>query len=99
LLICISSIGNRPAERETTKTWLTLYLESIRSLILEDLKVVNQLCVPVFPPHWNVCQMFLDFYHDALRYLLGFFLSFTCEAFTHVLFPTMQKETFLQGRL
>ncbi|XP_065571869.1 exocyst complex component 3-like [Artemia franciscana] len=59
--------GNRPAERETTKTWLTLYLESIRSLILEDLKVVNQLCVPVFPPHWNVCQMFLDFYHDALR--------------------------------
>ena len=40
--------------------WQTLYLESIRRLILEDLKVVNQLCAPVFPPDWNVCQMFLD---------------------------------------
>ncbi|KAK2722255.1 exocyst complex component 3-like [Artemia franciscana] len=59
--------GNRPAERETTKIWLTLHLESIRSLMLEDLKVTNQLCVPVFSPDWNVCQMFLDFYHDAMR--------------------------------
>jgi exocyst complex component 3 len=46
--------------------WLVRHLELIRLITLEDLRVAKTLCVPVFPPHYNILEHFMDLYHEAL---------------------------------
>lgn len=58
--------GTHIDEREDNKLWLVKYLELTRQLILEDLRVVKTLCVPCFPPRYNIISQFVDWYHESL---------------------------------
>ncbi|XP_022122794.1 exocyst complex component 3 [Pieris rapae] len=58
--------GTRVDEREDNKLWLIRYLELTRQLILEDLRVVKTLCVPCFPPHYDIVNKYVDMYHNCL---------------------------------
>lgn len=57
-------------ENRSEKLWLVRDLELMRQLILEDLRVVKSLCVPCFPPHYDIMNKYVKMYHDALsRYV------------------------------
>lgn len=58
--------GTRVDEREDNKLWLVRYLELTRQLILEDLRVVKTLCVPCFPPHYDIVSKYVNMYHICL---------------------------------
>lgn len=58
--------GTRVDEREDNKHWLIRYLELTRQLILEDLRVVKTLCVPCFPPHYDIVNKYVNMYHTSL---------------------------------
>lgn len=58
--------GTQIEERSDDKLWLVRFLELIRQLILEDLRVVNTLCVPCFPPRYNIIDKFVHMYHSCL---------------------------------
>ncbi|XP_046407255.1 exocyst complex component 3 [Ischnura elegans] len=58
--------GTHVDERNDNKMWLVRYLELTRQLILEDLRVVKTLCVPCFPPSYEITKTFLKMYHDCL---------------------------------
>ncbi|KAH9632325.1 hypothetical protein HF086_010250 [Spodoptera exigua] len=58
--------GTRVDERENNKLWLVRYLELTRQLILEDLRVVKTLCVPCFPPHYDIVNKYVNMYHICL---------------------------------
>ncbi|XP_047989697.1 exocyst complex component 3 isoform X2 [Leguminivora glycinivorella] len=58
--------GTRVDEREDNKLWLVKYLELTRQLILEDLRVVKTLCVPCFPPHYDIVNKYVNMYHTCL---------------------------------
>lgn len=63
--------GTRVDEREDNKMWLVRYLELIRQLILEDLRVVKTLCVPCFPPHYDIVNQYVLMYHTCLSTTVG----------------------------
>lgn len=57
-------------ENRSEKLWLVRDLELMRQLILEDLRVVKSLCVPCFPPHYDIMNQYVKMYHNALsRYV------------------------------
>lgn len=58
--------GTRVDEREDNKLWLVRYLELTRQLIIEDLRVVKTLCVPCFPPHYDIVNKYVNMYHTCL---------------------------------
>ncbi|KAG8234436.1 hypothetical protein J437_LFUL014182 [Ladona fulva] len=58
--------GTHVDERTDNKMWLVRYLELTRQLILEDLRVVKTLCVPCFPPYYNIADKFVSMYHNCL---------------------------------
>lgn len=58
--------GNQLEDREQNKMWLVRHLELIRMITLDDLRIVKTLCTPVFPPHYNILEHFLNLYHEAL---------------------------------
>ncbi|KAJ0175599.1 hypothetical protein K1T71_008758 [Dendrolimus kikuchii] len=62
--------GTRVDEREDNKLWLIRYLELTRQLILEDLRVVKTLCVPCFPPYYDIVNKYVNMYHDCLSHSL-----------------------------
>lgn len=53
-------------EKRDEKLWLVKDLEIMRQLILEDLKVVKTVCIPCFPPSYNILQEFVKMYHRAV---------------------------------
>lgn len=53
-------------EKRDEKLWLVKDLEIMRQLILEDLKVVKTVCIPCFPPTYNILQEFVKMYHRAV---------------------------------
>ncbi|XP_055594451.1 exocyst complex component 3 [Uranotaenia lowii] len=62
--------GSKLEERADNKLWLVRDLELTRQFVLEDLRVVKSLCVPCFPPHYNILREYVNFYHSALsKYL------------------------------
>lgn len=65
---CVASRieGTQVEEREDNKHWLIRYLELIRIMILEDLRVVKTLCVPCFPPRYNIVDQYIQMYHKCL---------------------------------
>lgn len=58
--------GTLVNERSDNKMWLVTYLELCRQLILEDLQVVKTLCVPCFPPKYDIFDKFVNMYHSSL---------------------------------
>lgn len=58
--------GTQVNERSDNKMWLVTYLELCRQLILEDLRVVKTLCVPCFPPLYDIFDKFVYMYHSSL---------------------------------
>lgn len=58
--------GSKLEERENNKLWLVRDLEIARQFILEDLRVVKSLCVPCFPPEYNIFTEYVKMYHIAL---------------------------------
>nr|CAD7204109.1 unnamed protein product [Timema douglasi] len=58
--------GTQVDERADDKMWLVRYLELTRQLILEDLRVVKTLCVPCFPPQYDIVNKFVNMYHTCL---------------------------------
>nr|CAG4643823.1 EOG090X03GO [Lepidurus arcticus] len=59
--------GNQFEERSDSKLWLVRHLEVTRQIVLEDLRVVRTLCVPVFPPHWDPIVLFMGMYEKVLK--------------------------------
>ncbi|XP_071438678.1 exocyst complex component 3 isoform X2 [Hetaerina americana] len=62
--------GTHVDEKTANKMWLVRYLELTRQLILEDLRVVKTLCVPCFPPSYDIANKFVSMYHSCLSYHL-----------------------------
>lgn len=58
--------GTQVEEREDNKHWLIRYLELIRMMIVEDLRVVKTLCVPCFPSRYNIIDRYIHMYHHCL---------------------------------
>lgn len=58
--------GSKLEERSDNKLWLVRDLEIARQFILDDLRVVKSLCVPCFPPHYDIFNQYVTFYHTAL---------------------------------
>lgn len=58
--------GSQPEERQDHKMWLVRNLEILRQFILEDLRVVKSLCVPCFPPSYDIFNEYVKMYHNAL---------------------------------
>lgn len=58
--------GSKLQERSDHQMWLVRDLEILRQIILEDLRVVKSLCTPCFPPHYNIFEEFVRFYHEGL---------------------------------
>ncbi|XP_030762486.1 exocyst complex component 3 [Sitophilus oryzae] len=58
--------GTQVEDRDDNKLWLIRYLELIRQLFLEDLRVVKSLCVPCFPPDYHIIDTYLQMYHKSL---------------------------------
>lgn len=58
--------GTHVDDRENNKMWLVRYLELTRQLIQEDLRVVRTLCIPCFPPSYDVFNRFVAMYHTCL---------------------------------
>lgn len=63
-----SNIGKRD-----DKLWLVRDLEIMRQLILEDLKVVKTVCIPCFPPDYNILQEYVKMYHRAVSKFVSIF--------------------------
>lgn len=58
--------GTRVDQRADNKMWLVRYLELTRQLFLEDLRVVKTLCVPCFPPSYDISNKLVKMYHTNL---------------------------------
>lgn len=58
--------GNQFEERADNKMWLVRHLEVTRVLLLEDLRVIKTLCLPCFPPNWDIVNQFVQLYHRRL---------------------------------
>ncbi|XP_047492530.1 exocyst complex component 3-like [Penaeus chinensis] len=58
--------GGQFEDRETSKNWLIKHLEVIRLLLSEDMKVIKSLCVPCFPPHYDIVNRYVQMYHKSL---------------------------------
>lgn len=58
--------GSKLEERADNKMWLVRDLEITRQFILEDLRVVKSLCVPCFPPHYDIMDEYVRMYHTML---------------------------------
>lgn len=57
-------------EKRDEKLWLVKDLEIMRQLILEDLKVVKTICIPCFPPEYNILEEYVKLYHRAVSNFL-----------------------------
>lgn len=62
--------GTQIEGRDNDKLWLIRYLELLRKTILEDLRVVKTLCVPCFPPHYNIIDTYIHMYHNSLSQIV-----------------------------
>ncbi|XP_011505380.1 PREDICTED: exocyst complex component 3 [Ceratosolen solmsi marchali] len=58
--------GTHIDQRADNKMWLVRYLELTRLLFLEDLRVIKTLCVPCFPPSYDIANKFVKMYHISL---------------------------------
>lgn len=75
--------GTQLEERADNKHWLIRYLELIRQMMLEDLRVVKTLCIPCFPPRYNIMDLYINMYHKCLSIHVIFYYNkpFDCKRF------------------
>jgi exocyst complex component 3 len=67
-------------EKRDEKLWLVKDLEMMRQLILEDLRVIKTLCVPCFPPDYQILNEYVKMYHRAVS---GFVSIFKFSVFSN----------------
>ncbi|XP_054753696.2 exocyst complex component 3-like [Lytechinus pictus] len=49
-------------DRTMERMWLVRHLELIRQYMVEDLRIVKHLCVPLFPPDYKIFEFFIKTY-------------------------------------
>jgi len=86
--------GTQVNERSDNKMWLVTYLELCRQLILEDLRVVKILCVPCFPPTYNIFDRFVHMYHSSLSENLESIISNGLEGNEYVTIISWVSNTY-----
>ncbi|KAL1508945.1 hypothetical protein ABEB36_003759 [Hypothenemus hampei] len=92
--------GTQVEERQDDKHWLIRYLELIRQLIVEDLRVVKTLCLPCFPPEYKIVDRYVIMYHKSLSSHLQEIIQNGLEGTEYVtmlilLFKTYHSEEML----
>lgn len=90
--------GSKLEERTDNKLWLVRDLELARQFILEDLRVVKSLCVPCFPPHYDIFNVYVRMYHTALSKHVSLRLHFIFMSFIFFFF-LFQLEEIVQAGL
>lgn len=73
--------GSKLEERADNKMWLVRDLEILRQNILVDLRVVKSLCVPCFPPHYNIFEEYVKMYHEGLSNYVSYLFFNICFDF------------------
>lgn len=58
--------GNQTEERGDNKMWLVRHLEVTRQIVLDDLRTVKTVCVPCFPPEYDIVDRYVRMYHNCL---------------------------------
>lgn len=86
--------GTQVNERSDNKMWLVTYLELCRQLILEDLRVVKTLCVPCFPPQYDIFDKFVYMYHSSLSANLNDIISDGLEGNEYVTIISWVTNTY-----
>ncbi|XP_025205828.1 exocyst complex component 3 [Melanaphis sacchari] len=86
--------GTQVNERSDNKMWLVTYLELCRQLILEDLRVVKTLCVPCFPPQYDIFDKFVFMYHSSLSANLNDIISDGLEGNEYVTIISWVTNTY-----
>jgi len=86
--------GTQVNERSDNKMWLVTYLELCRQLILEDLRVVKTLCVPCFPPLYDIFDKFVYMYHSSLSANLNDIISDGLEGNEYVTIISWVTNTY-----
>ncbi|XP_022166340.1 exocyst complex component 3 [Myzus persicae] len=86
--------GTQVNERSDNKMWLVTYLELCRQLILEDLRVVKTLCVPCFPPQYDIFDKFVYMYHFSLSANLNDIISDGLEGNEYVTIISWVTNTY-----
>ncbi|XP_060844280.1 exocyst complex component 3 [Rhopalosiphum padi] len=86
--------GTQVNERSDNKMWLVTYLELCRQLILEDLRVVKTLCVPCFPPQYDIFEKFVYMYHSSLSANLNDIISDGLEGNEYVTIISWVTNTY-----
>ena len=69
--------GSKLEERADNKMWLVRDLEILRQIILEDLRVVKSLCVPCFPPQYDIFVEYVKMYHEGLSTYVSTIVLYT----------------------
>ncbi|KAJ8947090.1 hypothetical protein NQ318_002448 [Aromia moschata] len=91
--------GTQVEEREDNKHWLIRYLELIRMMILEDLRVVKTLCVPCFPPKYNIIDRYIHMYHNCLSIHLQEIIQNGLEGNEYVTILSWIMKTYMSNDL
>ncbi|XP_065178512.1 exocyst complex component 3-like [Sycon ciliatum] len=58
--------GVQMETRDIDKAWLGRYLMDLRKIVVEDLVVVKNLAVPLFPPQYEIFDRYVNMYHKTL---------------------------------
>lgn len=58
--------GNQFEDRHENKMWLVRHLEVTRQIVLDDLRTVKSVCVPCFPPEYDIVNRYVRMYHSCL---------------------------------
>lgn len=68
-------------EKRDEKLWLVKDLEIMRQLLLEDLRVIKTLCVPCFPPDYQILNEYVKMYHTAVSSYVSGMVFFNLAIF------------------
>jgi len=85
-----SATGRAATTRDSK--WIVTSLETVRTSVLQDLQIIKQLCVPCFPPIYNIFERFTHWYHMAVSTYVRTILSHGLEGNEIVALLTFDKE-------
>lgn len=91
--------GSKLEERSDNKLWLVRDLEIARQFILDDLRVVKSLCVPCFPPHYDIFNQYVKFYNTALSIHVSHFILANVYSLLYCILSAGQLEEIIMGGL
>lgn len=67
--------GNQFEERHENKMWLVRHLEVTRQIVLDDLRTVKTVCVPCFPPEYDIVERYGSVYSHVCFFKNCFLLN------------------------